>query len=105
MELERVEAIAVWPVPGNIYEIQVFLGFTGFYRRFIRNYSLISAPLTDLLRGNQARAFELTPGAYKAFLELRRRFQEAPILTHFNPSLPIRIEADASARAIGTVLI
>ena len=52
MELERVEAIAVWPVPGNIYEIQVFLGFAGFYRRFICNYSLISVPLTDLLRGN-----------------------------------------------------
>jgi len=104
MEPERVEAIAVWPVPGSVHEVQVFLGFAGFYRRFIRNYSLISAPLTDLLKGNQARAFELNPSAHKAFLALRQRFQEAPILIHFDPSLPIRIEADASARAIGAVL-
>jgi transposase InsO family protein len=104
MEQERIEAIAQWPLPRSVHDIQVFLGFTGFYRRFIRNYSKICAPLTDLLRGDQSRPFNLTDSARKAFEQLQRCFQEAPILRHFDPALPIRVEADASNIAIGAVL-
>ncbi len=104
MEPQRIEAIARWPLPTSVHEIQVFLGFTGFYRRFIRKYSHITAALTDLLRGNQTGPFELTQVAREAFLELLQRFQEAPILVHFDPQLPIRVETDASKRAVGAVL-
>ncbi|KAL2126371.1 hypothetical protein VTI74DRAFT_1096 [Chaetomium olivicolor] len=104
MEPDRVAAIATWPLPGSVKDIQVFLGFTGFYRRFIRNYSKVCTPLTDLLRGDQTRPFHLTESARDAFDQLRRYFQEAPILRHFDPSLPIRVETDASKRAVGAVL-
>ena len=104
MEAARVEAIAQWPLPSSVHDIQVFLGFTGFYRRFIRQYSKICVPLTDLLRGDSTQPFKLGLAASAAFALLQKRFQEAPILTHFDPRLPIRVETDASKRAIGAVL-
>lgn len=47
----RIEALVKWPVPKTIKEIQQFLGFTGFYRRFVRNYSKIAYGLTNQLQG------------------------------------------------------
>ena len=51
MEESRVQSIKDWPEPTCIRDIQVFLGFANFYRRFIREYSRVSAPLTDMTRG------------------------------------------------------
>lgn len=51
IEPERVEAIASWPRPRSIREVQVFLGFAGFYWRFIKGYSKITAALTDITKG------------------------------------------------------
>ncbi len=50
MEEEKIEAIRDWPEPQSVRAIQVFLGFANFYRRFIRNFSRIAAPLTSMLR-------------------------------------------------------
>ena len=50
MDLERIRAIEEWQPPANVYELQVFLGFANFFRRFIRNYSRIAAPLLNLLK-------------------------------------------------------
>ena len=52
MDPERVEAIANWPTPKNVHDVQVFLGFVSFYRRFIEGYSHIARPLTDLLKSS-----------------------------------------------------
>ncbi len=49
MEEERIEAVRDWPEPQSVRDIQVFLGFANFYRRFIRNFSRIAAPLTSML--------------------------------------------------------
>ncbi len=56
----KVEAISSWPLPTTIKELQWFLGFSHFYRRFIANYSTITSPLTDLLKG-KAKSLSLTP--------------------------------------------
>ena len=53
MDPERVRAIAEWPIPRTFRDIQVFLGFYGFYQRFIYKYSKLTAPLTKLLKGSQ----------------------------------------------------
>jgi hypothetical protein len=102
MEPDRVVAIMEWPVPTSVHDVQIFLGFANFYRRFIRGYSAITAPITSLLRKNQR--FEWSSQAQEAFEELKRRFTSAPILRHFDPDLPIRLHTDASSFAISGIL-
>ena len=55
MDQRRVAAIQEWPKPKLYHEVQVFLGFVNFYRRFIHHYSQIASPLTGLLKGSQKR--------------------------------------------------
>lgn len=77
---DKVKTIQEWPVPTSIKEVQAFLGFANFYRRFISDYSKIALPLTALTRKNQS--FNWTPQADSAFQELRSRFIQAPVLLH-----------------------
>src|SRR5947199_5072838 len=51
MEVSRVKTIEEWPEPRSYRDIQVFLGFANFYRRFIANFSMIASPLSDMLKG------------------------------------------------------
>ena len=104
MDQSRVEAVANWPRPRSVRDIQVFLGFTNFYRRFIKQYSAVVTPLTDCLRNQQGGRFELPTSALEAFENLKRLFTSAPFLRHFDPNQQIRVETDASHRAIGAVL-
>ncbi len=55
MDERKVRAVTEWPQPTTIKELQRFLGFDNFYRRFIRNYSIVSAPLTSLLKGKPSK--------------------------------------------------
>lgn len=102
MNPKKVEAVLDWPTPRTVKEIQSFLGFANFYRRFIEGYSRISAPLTELTR--KERQFDWTPRAQEAFEELKERFTRAPVLAVFNPELEITVETDASDFAIGACL-
>ena len=54
MEDEQIEAVKNWPEPKSIRDIQVFLGFANFYRRFIQSFSKIAGPLTSMLRTSSA---------------------------------------------------
>lgn len=102
MDPKKVEAIVDWPVPKNVHDIQVFLGFANFYRRFIKSYSKVTSPLTRLLR--KGINFEWTTKEQEAFDDLKKRFTTAPILQHFQPDLPLVLETDASDFAIAGVL-
>ena len=104
MEPSRVAAIRDWPVPRSVREIQVFLGFAGFYRRFVRGYSKITAPLTELLKGKDPGWLQLDTRELEAVMKLKVMFTRAPFLRHYDPALPTRVETDASAFAIGAVL-
>jgi hypothetical protein len=99
---KKVATITDWPQPTSVREIQVFLGFANFYRRFIAGYAKITAPITELLK--PAAAFIWTDAAQLAFDELKERFSSAPVLRHFDPTLPIRLETDASQFAIAGIL-
>jgi hypothetical protein len=102
MEPDRVVTITEWPIPSSVHDIQIFLGFANFYRRFIHSYSRVTAPITSLLRKNQL--FEWSSQAQEAFDELKRRFTSAPVLRHFDPDLPIRLHTDASSVAISGII-
>ncbi len=102
MEESRVTAIQNWPIPETTREVQVFLGFANFYRRFIYAYSRVATGLTNILKGG--RPFEWTKEAAESFERLQRAFTIAPMLRHFDPVLRIRVETDASGFAIAGIL-
>ncbi|KAL0153155.1 hypothetical protein M9458_051542, partial [Cirrhinus mrigala] len=103
MDIAKVQAVTEWPQPTTIKELQRFLGFTNFYRRFIRNYSTVASPLTSLLK-DKPHKLKWTEEANQAFISLKERFTSAPILKHPDPNLPFIIEVDASDWGIGAVL-
>ncbi|MBW0547136.1 hypothetical protein O181_086851 [Austropuccinia psidii MF-1] len=81
---------------------QSFLGFANFYRHFIKNYSKKISSLTSFLKKDSR--FPLKEEALRQFHQLKEVFTIAPILSHFDPSLPIIVETDASDYALGAVL-
>ncbi|KAI2662970.1 Transposon Tf2-8 polyprotein [Labeo rohita] len=103
MDQGKVSAIQDWPQPLTVKELQRFLGFANFYRRFIKDYSTITAPLTSLLRG-KPRSIRWNPSAHEAFLHLKKIFSTAPLLHHPDPELPFTVEVDASTTGVGAVL-
>ncbi|KAL0199819.1 hypothetical protein M9458_003006, partial [Cirrhinus mrigala] len=103
MDQGKVDAILKWPMPTNVKELQRFLGFTNFYRRFIMDYSTITAPLTSLLRGKPKHLL-WNPAAHEAFEQLKTTFSTAPVLQHPDPERPFTVEGDASTIGVGAVL-
>ncbi|KAL0172764.1 hypothetical protein M9458_033075, partial [Cirrhinus mrigala] len=103
MDQGKVDAIQKWPLPTCVKELQRFLGFTNFYRRFIMDYSTITAPLTSLLRGKPKHLL-WNPAAHKAFRQLKTTFSTAPVLQHPDPERPFTVEVDASTIGVGAVL-
>jgi hypothetical protein len=79
--------------------IREFLGFTNFYRRFIKNYGKIAAPLTDLTKKDVT--FEWTKKAEEAFQQIKDEILREPILADADPERPYEVETDASDYALG----
>ncbi|MGL4357092.1 MAG: reverse transcriptase/ribonuclease H family protein, partial [Cetobacterium sp.] len=103
MDQGKVEAITHWTQPKTIKELQRFLGFANFYRRFINNYSMLSSPLTSLLR-NRPKSLSWNHTATNAFHQLKLAFKSAPILVHPDPNRQFIVEVDASSTGVGAVL-
>lgn len=108
MDPRRVQAIRDWKLPESYHDIQVFLGFCNFYRRFIPRYSMIACPLTNLLKGSvkgkKPGKVELNPSEIRAFRQLITAFQAATLLCHFDPAKFIRVETDASNIGMAGIL-
>ncbi|KAL0149320.1 hypothetical protein M9458_055358, partial [Cirrhinus mrigala] len=102
MDPEKIKAVVDWPSPDSRKALQRFLGFANFYRRFIRNYSQLAAPLTALT--SPRMAFRWSDAAEAAFANLKRRFVSAPILVTPDPSRQFVVEVDASEVGVGAVL-
>ncbi len=103
MDEGKVNAVLNWPLPSNIKELQRFLGFANFYRRFIRGFSSIAAPLTNMTKKGSHR-LHWTTAAHEAFDQLKCQFTTAPILHHPDPNSPFVVEVDASNIGIGAIL-
>jgi hypothetical protein len=100
---EKIEAVLEWKPPSSLTEVQSFLGFANFYRRFIQKYSGVVRLRTELTK-RSANDWKRTPEAETVFNELKTRCTSAPILAHFNPQKRVIVETDASDFALGAVL-
>ncbi|XP_057205863.1 uncharacterized protein LOC130564019 [Triplophysa rosa] len=98
MDPAKVRAVSDWPTPVSRKVVQQFLGFTNFYRRFIRNFGQVAALTSTRNR------FEWSAAAQAAFDELKNRFVTAPILVTPDPTRQFVVEVDASEVGVGAVL-
>src|SRR5918999_558660 len=101
MDPVKVEAVSKWPTPTNKKEVQSFLGFTNFYRRFIHDFSHHGRPLFDLTGSAEWHWGEEQE---KAFQKLKDAITSRPVLIFPNENRPFRIEADSSDVATGAIL-
>ena len=102
MAESKIKAILDWPEPRKVRDIQSFLGFANFYRRFIHNYSEIVLPLTRLTR--KGVPWDFDQKCRDSFNALKSAFTSAPVLHHWVPDHQITVETDASDYAIAGIL-
>lgn len=100
---EKTKAVHGFPKPKKLKELRSFLGLTGYFRKFVPNYSLIAKPLTDLLKKNIT--FEFGPVEDAAFMTLKDKLCSEPVLKLFNPELVTELHTDASIDGYGAVLL
>lgn len=105
MDPSKVAAVLRWPVPKSIKAVRGFLGLTGYYRRFIRNYGKIAQPLTTLFKNKSVSIFCWTREVDASFRELQQALVTAPVLSMPDFSKTFVIECDASGSGLGAVLM
>jgi hypothetical protein len=101
MDPHKVKAITDWPIPMTKRELQQFLGFVNFYRRFVKGFAKIAKPLTKLTGKTDWLWTELQQ---KAFQELKDEVTSEWVLIIPKPGKPFRMETDASDFAIAAIL-
>nr|XP_027227085.1 uncharacterized protein LOC113819048 [Penaeus vannamei] len=99
----KVEAVLQYPTPVDRRGLMRFMGMAGYYRRFCKNFSQISAPLTDLL--STKRTFRWSEDCQQAFDNLKHLLCTAPVLRAPDIGKPFVIHVDASDSGVGAVLL
>ena len=94
MDPAKIAAITQWGTPACLTDVQAFLGFCNFYRRFIRNFSRIAKPLIQLTKKDEA--FAWSEACEESFQEMKRAVTRAPTLAHFDRSKKAYVESDSS---------
>ena len=109
---KKVGAVTKWPTPKTVYDVRSFLGFVGYYRRFIKDFSKISKPIREVITGleNQSKRtakktlIEWTEAANSAFETLKELCTSTPILAYPDYQLPFILHTDSSSEGLGAVL-
>ncbi|KAJ0126859.1 hypothetical protein HZ326_30035 [Fusarium oxysporum f. sp. albedinis] len=99
MDKRKIAAVAEWKPPTSVKETQSFLGFANDYPRFIKNFSKIAIPLTEITKKD--RQFKWTKVAQQAFEQLKEAITSEPVLAMFDPDRQVELETDASDFALG----
>ncbi|KAI0996376.1 hypothetical protein K3495_g11804 [Podosphaera aphanis] len=102
MDPKKVACIQEWPTSRSVRDVQGFLGFANFYRRFIPEFSRIAAPLTNLTK--KETPFYWNDLCKSSFLQIKHAFKDGGMLAHFDPSRQTILETDASDYVTAAVL-
>ena len=109
---KKIEAVSKWPTPKTVYDVRSFLGFVGYYRRFIKNFSRITKPIREVITGLENLSkrtakktyIEWTDAAHAAFEHLKTMCVSTPILAYPDYQLPFTLHTDSSTDGLGAVL-
>lgn len=104
MDPDKITPILNIPTPKNLKELRRIMGMASWYRRFIRNFSEITGPMTNLLSTKKFKKFEWTKEADDAFKQLKTALVSAPVLCTPDYDKPFTIQTDASDTGVGAVL-
>lgn len=103
---KKVTVVQDWPTPKTVTDVRRFLGFAAWYRRFVKGFSTIAAPLTDLTKNAQGKdTVPWTDREQAAFDALKLALTTTPVLVHFDPTKPTALFTDASDTGIGANLV
>ena len=109
---KKIEAVSKWPTHKTVYDVRSFLGFVGYYRRFIKHFSRITKPIREVITGleNQSKRaakktyIEWTDAANAAFDHLKTMCVSTPIMAYPDYQLPFTLHTDSSTDGLGAVL-
>ena len=100
---DKVQAVRDWPTPKNVHDVRSFLGLAGFYRRFVKDFSKIALPITELTK-EKTTPFVWGQRQQQAFDALKAALCSAPVLLTPDPSKPYTLNCDACDYAVGATL-
>jgi hypothetical protein len=102
VDQHKIDAVKTWPIPTNISELRSFLGLASYYRKFVKDFSAIATPMTQLL--HKDKPYHWGKDQNSAFESLKHCLISAPVLILPDPTKPFTVTTDASDLAMGAVL-
>ena len=99
---DKIESVQQWPIPKNATDVRAFLGLAGFYRKFVKDFSKLALPMTELTKTENT--FVWGAAQQQSFAALKTALCTAPVLLVADPTKPYTLSCDACDYAIGATL-
>jgi hypothetical protein len=103
MEESKLKAVMDWPAPKDIQQLRAFLGLAGYYRKFVKSFSSLALPLTELLKKDNG--FVWSEKCQQSFNTLKKAVTSAPVLILPDPDVEYVLDCDSSGYGIGAALM